>query len=123
MKATKISLCASVVLASVISVFAESLILPAFNAEKLSESLVWLLIWISVLAIETIIANLFRGFHDIKFAILFSGLLRTCILCMLFAVFWVVMGAESTSLHNVVVLSVASTVTSGEYLRIYQRPY
>lgn len=107
-----VSLCASVVLASVISVFAESLILPAFNAEKLSESLVWLLIWISVLAIETIIANLFRGFHDIKFAILFSGLLRTCILCMLFAVFWVVMGAEGTSLHNVVVLSVASTVTS-----------
>ena len=65
------------------------------NASILTVSLKWVSLWVVVLAIETLIANIFRGFHNIKLTVTFSGLARGLFLSLVLAYFWIKGGKSS----------------------------
>lgn len=73
----------------------EWIVEDVLNASILTVSLKWISLWIVVLVIETLIANIFRGFHNIKLTVTFSGLARGVFLSLVLAYLWVKGGEPS----------------------------
>ena len=85
--------------------FGEWLVAVVLKSEALLDSLLWLAVWIIFLVLETLIANIFRGFHDIRLAVSFSGIIRSGFLAAALFLFWEY-SIEPIGLDDVIMLSV-----------------
>lgn len=75
-------------------------------------------LWVIILVSQGIIAEIFRGFHDIKIATLFGGLSTSLLMMLMFAGLWLFQGFSE--IDQVIVLSLvagtSSVVISGFFL-------
>ena len=85
----------------------EWLFVEVLNANVLASSIFWLALWVIFLVLESLVANIFRGFHDIKWAVSFSGAIRSGILTLALFFLWV-MPFGNVNLHDIFILSVCS---------------
>ena len=68
-----------------------------FKESSLTGPLWWICVWVVVLAMESLLASIFRGFHDIRLAVTFSGLARSALLTITFVCLWLYRGYSSLS--------------------------
>jgi len=67
-------------------------------------------VWVLALTFQSVLAEVFRGFHDIRLATLFSGLSTTIFAMLMFAVLWRVQG--HAYLNQVILLMVIAGLSS-----------
>jgi len=67
-------------------------------------------LWVAVTAFPNLLAEIFRGFHDIRLATLFGGVVTTVLNALLFAGMWLLQG--HSSLEDVVILAIAAGTTN-----------
>jgi O-antigen/teichoic acid export membrane protein len=67
-------------------------------------------LWVIALSLESFLAESFRGFHDIRLASTFNGLVTAVLSALLFGFLWVVQG--HSNLREVLVLSVSAGTTN-----------
>lgn len=67
-------------------------------------------VWIAILTFRILLAECFRGFHDIRLATLFGGMTTAVLSAIAFGILWVVRG--DASLHTGIAFSVAAAGTS-----------
>ena len=67
-------------------------------------------VWLIVINFQTLLAESFRGFHDILLATLFGGLFTSLICALFFALLWLVLGRSS--LTQVISLTILAGGTS-----------
>ncbi len=76
-------------------------------------------VWVVILALRSLLAETFRGFHDIRFATIFGGLVTSVLSAGLFAGLWIMQG--HSQLSEVLTLSITaggtSTIIGGVLLR------
>lgn len=80
------------------------------NASTLVVSLNWISLWIVVLIIETLIANIFRGFHNIKLTVTFSGLARGAFLSLVLVYIWI--NDEKSNLPEIIAYTALAGLVS-----------
>lgn len=90
-----------------------------FNS-SIMERIIWLGgLWVAVIAFQNLFAESFRGFHDIRLASIFGGLLTSIISSLLFALIWIFQG--HSNLTQIVIFSISagimSTIVSGFLLQ------
>ena len=67
-------------------------------------------LWVAVTAFPNLLAEIFRGFHDIRLATLFGGVVTTVLNALLFAGLWLLQG--HSSLEDVLILAIAAGTTN-----------
>lgn len=67
-------------------------------------------LWVVVLTLQNLLAESFRGFHEIRLATLFGGVITSVLSALLFAGLWIVQG--HSNLEQVIVLSVIAGATN-----------
>jgi O-antigen/teichoic acid export membrane protein len=67
-------------------------------------------LWVAVTAFPNLLAEIFRGFHDIRLATLFGGVVTTVLNASLFAGLWLLQG--HSSLEDVLILAIAAGTTN-----------
>jgi O-antigen/teichoic acid export membrane protein len=67
-------------------------------------------LWLAVIAAPTLLAEIFRGHHDIRLATVFSGALTSLLSALLFGALWLAQG--QSDLSEVVTLSIAAGLTN-----------
>jgi len=67
-------------------------------------------LWVMVMTCQNLLAESFRGFHDIRLATIFGGLVTSVLSALLFGVLWVWQGRASLS--QVIVLALVAGGTS-----------
>ncbi len=67
-------------------------------------------LWVLLLALQTLFAEIFRGFHDIRLAVIFGGLVRNLLLALFCAALWFVRG--SADLPQIIILILIALLTS-----------
>ncbi len=67
-------------------------------------------LWVAVTAFPNLLAEIFRGFHDIRLATLFGGVVTTVLNALLFAGMWLLQG--HSSLEDVLILAIAAGTTN-----------
>lgn len=67
-------------------------------------------LWVVVLTLQNLLAESFRGFHEIRLATLSGGVITSVLSALLFAGLWIVQG--HSNLEQVVVLSVIAGATN-----------
>jgi len=77
-----------------------------FKSAPMNNFMSWAALLVLIYVFQSLVAEIFRGFYDIKKATLFGGLSNTVLTALLFGVLWVVFGASN--LKEVLVVSVIS---------------
>ena len=67
-------------------------------------------LWVAVTAFPNLLAEIFRGFHDIRLATLFGGVVTAVLNALLFAGLWLLQG--HSSLEDVLILAIAAGTTN-----------
>ena len=68
-------------------------------------------VWVMALTFQSLLAEVFRGFHDIRLASLFSGLSTTVFAMLMFVGLWLVQGhADLDQIILVMVIAGLSSV-------------
>ncbi|MCH7777496.1 MAG: oligosaccharide flippase family protein [Gemmatimonadetes bacterium] len=67
-------------------------------------------LWLAVIAAPTLLAEIFRGHHDIRLATVFSGALTSLLSALLFGALWLAQG--HSNLSEVVTLSITAGFTN-----------
>ncbi len=67
-------------------------------------------LWAMVLAFQSLLAESFRGFHDVRFATLFGGVASSLLSVLLFAGLWGLQG--HSNLQQVIVVCIAAGLTN-----------
>lgn len=80
------------------------------NINNLNVSVAWVALWVVVLVLETLISNIFRGFHNIKLTVTFSGLVRGALLSLVLIYLWINSGASN--LNEMIVWTVCAGLIS-----------
>ncbi len=75
-----------------------------FHAPLLKEILVFLMVWIAILSLQNLIAEIFRGFHDIRFATVFGGLVTSVLTALFFS--GLILMQEESRLTTIVSLTI-----------------
>jgi len=90
-----------------------------FNSELMQAANGVAAIWIVVLAFQTLLSEIFRGLHDIRYASIFGGLTTSIISTLIFSFVWLVYGrAELDQLILLVILSgLASIILASVLLK------
>ncbi|VAW62646.1 hypothetical protein MNBD_GAMMA10-1332 [hydrothermal vent metagenome] len=106
-------------------VYGEWVVRNVLEASVLIASLSWVSLWVVVLVIETLIANIFRGFHDIKLTVTFSGLARSAFLSLIFTFLWLRGGGSNLGeiIEYTVLAGLISAVAGFFLLRYKIRGY
>jgi O-antigen/teichoic acid export membrane protein len=106
-----IIICNCALVASFYYLFAEQWISQHFfESNKMSSVSGLISMWLIILALQAIIAEIFRGFHDIRFATIFGGLITSLLSASLFIVTWFIAGGSD--LEHILILSLSSGLTS-----------
>jgi len=96
-----------------------------FHSSLVANVVGLLSIWIAILSFQSLFAETFRGFHNIKFAALFGGLLNGLISVCLFGLLWFMQ--NEGSLELIILYSMAGGLTSNAiaaallYLKVIPR--
>lgn len=97
------------------------------KADILIDSLFWLSIWMVAFVVETLIANIFRGFHDIRLAVFCSGLIRSGTLAIILFYIWFTNTVIEFPLESIITYSAAvgtiSTLTGMTLLAFKTRQF
>ncbi len=75
-----------------------------FQAPLLKEILVFVMVWIAILSFQNLIAEIFRGFHDIRFATVFGGLVSSVLTALFFS--GLILMQKESGLTTIVSLSI-----------------
>lgn len=81
-----------------------------FHSPLLGEMTGLIVLWAVIMTFQQLIAESFRGLHDIRMATLFGRLLPSFLVCALFAVQWLIKG--SSDLRHVLILWVLGSGVS-----------
>ena len=81
-----------------------------FNSSIISEVIDLTVIWFVAVAFQGVIAEIFRGFQDIRYASIFGGLFSKIISVLLFAILWICQG--HSDLKQVLIISAIGGLTS-----------
>ncbi|MHB1586420.1 MAG: oligosaccharide flippase family protein [Acidiferrobacteraceae bacterium] len=81
-----------------------------FHSPLLGEMTGLIVLWAVIMTLQQLVAESFRGLHDIRMATLFGRLLPSSLVCVLFAVQWLVKG--SSGLHQVLILWIVGSGVS-----------
>lgn len=81
-----------------------------FNSAMISEVIGLMVIWFVAVAFQVIIAEIFRGFQDIRYASIFGGLFSRVITVLFFALLWSYQG--HSNLKQILIISVIGGFTS-----------
>lgn len=81
-----------------------------FRSSIISEVIGLTIIWFAVVAFSGVIAEIFRGFQDIRYASIFGGLFARIISVLLFALLWIYQG--HSDLKQVIIISAVGGLTS-----------
>ena len=65
------------------------------------------ILWISMRSFQVVIAEIFRGFHDIRMATIFGGMAPNILCCVVIAYVWIIHG--KSNLREILIITVAST--------------
>ena len=86
------------------------LAMQAFHSPVMTTVMGLAALWIVVLTFQGLLAESFRGFHDIRLATIFGGLVTSVLSAALFGGLWVLQG--HCELREVIALSVVAGATS-----------
>ena len=81
-----------------------------FNSKLISEVMGIASIWVFVIVFQQLLAEIYRGFHDIKLATLFGGLATSIISMILFLLLWLL--NKEGNLEQIVTLTVVAGTSS-----------
>ncbi len=81
-----------------------------FKSQIIEHLIGYVAVWVIIMAILGGVAESFRGFHDIKCATLFSGLISSALGLLLFFILWITVG--KCQLSKVLMLTLAAGGTS-----------
>jgi len=81
-----------------------------FHSRMMSVGSILVAGWIVLTSLRTLAAECLRGFHDIRLATLFEGLLTSVLFFLL--MLWIWMDGQAVSLHRVILLTVLAALVS-----------
>lgn len=81
-----------------------------FNSKLMSAIIPLILAWITVVTFQSLSAEIFRGFHDIRFASIFGGIVARGLAVFAFAFIYFFKG--DSNLEQVVMVTIATCFTS-----------
>ncbi len=86
------------------------LALEVFNSQPMADAIVLAAVLVILVTFESLLAETFRGFHDIRFAGMFGGLFSTATSILLFFILWKTYG--SSNLTQILIISIAGGIAS-----------
>ena len=81
-----------------------------FHSALMAQVMGLVAVWVVALTFQSVMAEVFRGFHDIRLASLFSGLSTAVLAMLMFAGLWLVQG--HADLNQVILLMVIAGLSS-----------
>jgi O-antigen/teichoic acid export membrane protein len=101
----------SIIVAFMIGFGGDIIALGIFNSPIMADTVWYASFWLIVLVILTLLAEAFRGFHDFRYATIFSNNTSTNVLtAVLLAIFF--MMHEKNNLHQILMVAIVSCVIS-----------
>ena len=76
-------------------------------------------LWVLMLAMQTLFGEIFRGFHDIRLAVIFGGLIRNLLLALFCAALW--FSRTTASLPQIIALILIALLTSNLLASLFVR--
>jgi len=81
-----------------------------FNSPEVSSILGLAAIWVVIITFQQFISEVYRGFHDIKLATIFGGMVTAVLSILLFTVLWLLKG--QSNLFTAVLLALVAGISS-----------
>lgn len=81
-----------------------------FKSIMMSQLMGLAAVWVMIISFQTLMAEVYRGFHDIRLATIFGGLTMAVISMVLFLGLWIIQG--KSDLEQVVILTLVGGVSS-----------
>lgn len=86
------------------------LVLHVFNSSLMASVITLAAVWVVVMTFQGLLTETFRGFHDIRLATIFGGLVTSVLSAVVFAWLWIIQG--HSNLKQVIILTVTVGSTS-----------
>lgn len=82
-----------------------------FNSEIMSQVMGLAAVWVVIRTLQELVAEVYRGFHDIKLAVVFGGLTTSVLSMLFFVVLWLLQQGHG-DLKQIIILSLGAGLSS-----------
>jgi len=107
--------------ALILILFGEQIALDLFDSKYLRGSIAIMALWVVLKAIQGLLAELFRGFHDIRLASMFGGATYNLFLLIELLILWFFI--HSVSLPDVLLAAILATSFAGAGAAFFMRKH